>query len=77
MWRYETVCRTRCIDMQHVNMSSERGAHHFTRFVDVLGTFLSRFGRQKHDIIRPDISNQKKIKIQEILISAQQLNRST
>ncbi len=41
---YETVRRARNIGLQHVIMCSERGMHQFTWLVDVLGTFLRRFG---------------------------------
>ncbi len=38
---YETVCRAHNIGIQHVNMSFEHGAHHFTWFLHVLRAFVS------------------------------------
>ncbi len=38
---YETVCRAHNNGIQHVDMSLEHGAHHFTWFLDVLRAFVS------------------------------------
>ncbi len=53
MFVHETVRRACIIGLQHVITSSERGTHHFTWFVDFLGTFLRRFGRQDTNSARP------------------------
>ncbi len=41
LWGYETVCRAYSNGIQHMNMSVEQGAHHFTWFLDVLRAFVS------------------------------------
>ncbi len=41
LWGYATVCRAHNNGIQHVNMSVEHGAHHFTWFLDVLRAFVS------------------------------------
>ncbi len=41
LWVYETICRAHNNGIQHVNMSVEHGAHHFTWFLDVLRAFVS------------------------------------
>ncbi len=41
LWGYETVSTAHNIGIQHVNMSPEQDAHHFTLFSDVLRVLLS------------------------------------
>ncbi len=41
LWGFETVGRAHNIGIQHVNMSPEQVAHHFTLFLDVLRVLLS------------------------------------
>ncbi len=61
---YETVGRAHNIGLQHVNMSPQQGAHHFTLFLDVLCVILSvselswsDFIKKKGMILRRRIHN--------------------